>query len=331
MPNQVVVITGAGAGVGRAAAREFAKRGCDVGLLGRNQRRLDEAAEEMRAYGVRSVVAIADVADDRAVEAAADQIEASLGPITIWVNNAVATVFAPVAATDAADFRRATEVTYLGTVHGTMAALRRMRRRGSGTIVNIGSALAYRSVPLQSAASGAKAAIRAFTDSLRSEIIHDGDDIHLTMVHLPSVNTPHYSWALNHTAKRPRPSLPVYEPEIAARAIVYAAFHRRREFWVGASTIRAILADRIAAGLADRILARTGYSTQLGHQAADPDAPNNLYETIPGPHAAHGRFNDDSRKTSVALFSSRHKSALLATGLAIASGWLLQSARRRLR
>ena len=333
MNKHVVVITGAGAGVGRATARQFARRGCDVGLLGRNRRRLDDAAEEMRAYGVRSAVAIADVADDEAVEAAAEQIEAALGPITVWVNLAAATLFAPVAETPADEFRRATEVGYLGTVFGTMAALRRMRRRGAGTIVNVGSAMTYRSVPLQAAACGAKAAIRGFTDSLRSEIIHDGDDIQLSMVYLPSLNTPLYSWALNRTGKRPRPLLPVYEPEIAARAIVHAAFHRRRELWLGVSTLRAILANCLAPGRSDRILARTGYSGQLGHEPAEPDAPHNLHESVSGPHAAHGRFNDHSRKTSVARFTSLHRSALLTGGGGVAIMGLLQqwTTRRRRR
>ena len=327
MGKQVVVITGAGAGVGRAAAREFAKRGCDVGLLGRNQQRLDEAAEEIRAYGVRAAVAIADVASDSAVDAAAEQIEAALGPITVWVNNAMATVYAPLAELSASEFRRATEVTYFGAVHGTMSALRRMRRRGSGAIVNVGSALAYRSVPLQSAYCGAKSAIRGFTDSLRSEILHDGDDIHLTMVHLPAINTPQFAWALNHTGKRPKPMPPVFEPEIAAHAIVHAAFHRRRELWVGFSTVRAILANRVAAGLADRHLARAGYSGQLDHQAALPDAPDNLHETVPGPYAAHGRFNDVSRKVSLELFTPRHKTALLATSLGLAATGLASAIR----
>ncbi len=317
--QQVVVITGAGAGVGRATAREFAKKGCDVGLIGRNQSRLEACATEMRAYGVRTSVAIADVADSEAVEAAADQIEAALGPITVWVNNAMATVFSPVADLTAAEFRRATEVTYLGTVHGTMAALRRMRRRGSGTIVNVGSALAYRSVPLQSVYCGAKSAIRGFTDSLRSEILHDGDDIHLTMVHLPAVNTPQFDWALNHTGYKAQPVPPIFEPEIPAQAIVFAAFHHRREVWVGFSTVVAIMANRIAAGLADRYLASAGYSGQLTKQAADPEAANNLYETVEGDYAANGRFDDRARKSSIEMFSSRHKAALIATALGLAA------------
>ncbi|TLU73101.1 SDR family oxidoreductase [Lichenicoccus roseus] len=317
MTKQVVVITGAGAGVGRATAREFANKGCDVGLIGRDRDRLDAAAEELQAFGVRTAIAVADVADEDAVEAAADSIEAALGPITVWVNNAMATVFSPVAEITGAEFRRATEVTYLGTVFGTMAALRRMRRRGSGTIVNVGSALAYRSVPLQAAYCGAKSAIRGFTDSLRSEILHDGDAIYLTMVHLPAINTPQFSWALNRTGQRAQPVPPIYEPEIAARAIVFAAFHHRREIWVGFSTVRAILANRVAAGLADRYLARAGYSGQMMKQKADPDAPNNLYESVPGAYAAHGNFDDQARTRSYELFTSRHKLGvgLLAAGL----------------
>ncbi len=324
MPKQVVVITGGAAGVGRATAREFANKGCDVGLIGRNQDRLDSAAEELRAFGVRTAVAIADVADDAAVEEAADSIEAALGPITVWVNNAMATVYSPVVEITPAEFRRATEVTYLGTVFGTMAALRRMRRRGSGTIVNVGSALAYRSVPLQAVYCGAKSAIRGFTDSLRSEILHDGDDIHLTMVHLPAINTPQFSWALNRTGQRMQPVPPIYEPEIAARAIVFAAFHHRREVWVGFSTVRAILANRVAAGLADRYLARAGYSGQMTKEKADPNAASNLYESVPGAYAAHGNFDEQARTRSYELFTSRHK---LGVGIA-ALGFIALAAAR---
>ncbi len=314
---EVVVITGAGAGVGRATVREFARRGCHVGLVGRNRARLEQAADEARGLGVRAAVAIADMADAEAVEAAAEAIEQALGPITVWVNNAMATIFAAVAELTADEVRRGTEVTYLGTVHGTMSALRRMRRRGRGTIVNVGSALAYRSVPLQAVYCGAKSAIRGFTDSLRSEILHDGDDIHLTMVHLPAVNTPQFDWALNRTGYRAQPVPPIYEPEVPARAIAHAAFHHRREWWVGFPTVLAIMANRIAPSLADRYLASAGYSGQLTGEQADPDAPNNLYESIDGPEQAHGRFDDRSRTGSWEVFSSRHRGLLVA---AIAAG-----------
>jgi short-subunit dehydrogenase len=329
MSNHVVVITGPGTGIGRATAREFARKGCDVGLIGRNRERLEAAAKEVRAFGARATVALADVADSEAIEAAADQIEAVLGPITVWVNNAMATVFSPVAELDAAELRRATEVTYLGAAYGTMAALRRMRRRGSGAIINVGSALSYRSLPLQSALCGAKAAIRGFTDSLRSEILHDGDRIQLTMVHLPAINTPVYGWALNRTGKKIKPLRPVFEPEIAARAIVFAAFHPRRDVWVGFSTLRAILAGRIVAGLADRALAGTGYWKQLDKKAVDPNAPHNLFEAVPGSYAVAGAFEEGSRKSSLARFTSRHWTGLLAAGAAAAATSAFRARRPR--
>ncbi len=323
---EVVVITGAGAGVGRATAREFARRGCHVGLVGRNRARLEQAAEEARDLGVRAEVAVADVADAAAVEAAAEAIEQALGPITVWVNNAMATIFGAVAELTADEVQRGTAVTYLGTVHGTMSALKRMRRRGRGSIVNVGSALAYRSVPLQAVYCGAKSAIRGFTDSLRSEILHDGDDIHLTMVHLPAVNTPQFDWALNKTGYRAQPVPPIFEPEVPARAIAHAAFHHRREWWVGFPTVLAIMANRIAPSLADRYLASAGYSGQLTKQHADPDAPNNLYETVDGPEQAHGRFDDRSRTGSWEVFSSRHRIVVVA---AIAAGAAGLTAMRR--
>ncbi len=232
MPK-IVVVTGAGAGVGRATAEEFARQGYDVALLSRDPARLEEAAADLRHHGVRALPIPTDVAEADQVEAAADRVEQELGPIDVWVNVAMATVFAPVAKLTAAEVERGTRVTYLGQVHGMMAALSRMRTRNRGTIVNVGSALAYRSVPLQAIYCGAKAAIRGFTDSLRSEIIHDGLDVHLTMVDLPAVNTPQFNWALNKMGKRAKPVPPIYQPEVPARAIVFAATHRRRDVWVG--------------------------------------------------------------------------------------------------
>jgi short-subunit dehydrogenase len=261
------------------------------------------------------------VADAEAVESAASLAERDLGPIDVWVNVAMATVFAPVSKLTAQEFERGTRVTYLGQVHGTMAALSRMRTRNRGTIVNVGSALGYRSVPLQSIYCGAKFAVRGFTDALRSEIIHDGLDVHLTMVDLPAVNTPQFDWALNKMGKRAQPVAPIYEPEVAARAIYFAATHRRREVWVGFPTVRAILANRIAPGLIDRYLARAGYKGQLTDEPLAPDAPANLFEPVPGDYGAHGRFDGRSRTASWEMFTSRHRNAFWAlTGVALLGG-----------
>jgi NAD(P)-dependent dehydrogenase (short-subunit alcohol dehydrogenase family) len=251
MPK-IAVVTGAGAGVGRATAWEFARRGYDVALLSRDADRLDSAANDLRSLGVRALPIPTDVGDSGAVEAAAELIEAELGPIDIWANVAMATIFAPLHDITAQEFERGTKVTYLGQVHGTMAALKRMRRRNRGTIVNVGSALGYRSIPLQSVYCGAKFAVLGFTDSLRSELLHDKLDIHLTMVDLPAINTPQFNWALNKTGKKARPVAPIYQPEVAARAIFFAATHKRRHIWLGYPTVQAILANRIAPGLIPR-------------------------------------------------------------------------------
>lgn len=327
---KVVVITGAGAGVGRATAREFAHQRCDIGLLGRDAERLEHAAAELRDLGVRALAVPTDVADAEAVEAAAARIEEELGPIDVWVNNAMATVFAPVADTDAAEFKRSTEVTYLGTVHGTMAALRHMRPRRSGTIINVGSALAYRSVPLQAAYCGAKSAIRGFTDSLRSELIHDRAGISLCMVHLPAVNTPQFEWALNKLGRRAQPVPPIYQPEVPARAIVFAANHPRREIWVGFPTIVAILANRIAPGIADWYLAKDGYTGQMTNEPKPLDAPGNLFLPVAGDYGAHGRFGNRSRGESWEMFTSRHRDVVTlgVIGLAFLAGRRLLRSRR---
>jgi short-subunit dehydrogenase len=322
------VITGASAGVGRANAREFARKGCDVGLIARDQQRLDETAEELRRLGARSVAVSADVADFAALDAAAARIEQELGPIEIWVNNAMATIFAPVAQITPDEFRRATEVTYLGQVHGTMVALSRMRARNRGTIVNVGSALAYRAIPLQSAYCGAKFAVRGFTDALRSELLHDGVNVHVTMVHLPAVNTPQFDWALNKMNRRAQPVPPIFQPEVPAQAIVFAAFHRRREVWVGMPTVKTILANSVAPGLLDRVLARIGYSKQMAPEPKPADAPANLFETVPGPYGAHGRFDAQAKSDSWEFFISRHRE-LLVGGLAVLSIVLTSVATRR--
>ncbi len=314
--NKIVVITGAGAGVGRAAATEFARNGCDVALLSRDKDRLEHAAAELRRFGVRALPIPTDVADADAVEAAADQVERELGPIDVWVNVAMATVFAPVSKLTPAEVRRGTEVTYLGQVHGMMAALKRMRERNRGSIVNVGSALAYRSVPLQSIYCGAKFAIRGFTDSLRSELIHDKLKITLTMVDLPAVNTPQFDWALNKMGKKAQPVPPIFQPEVPARAIYFGAFNPRRQIWVGFPTVVAVLANRIAPGLIDRYLAKAGYSGQLSHTPEPADAPNNLFKPVPGAYGAHGRFDSRHPRTgSWEMFTSRHRNAFWATVL----------------
>lgn len=328
MPK-IAVVTGAGAGVGRAVAEEFARHGWNLALLSRDADRLELAAAELNGrYGIRALAIPTDVADAEAMEAAADRTERELGPIHTWVNVPMATVFGPVSTLTAAEVERGTRVTYLGQVHGMMSALKRMRER-EGVIVNVGSALAYRSVPLQAIYCGAKAAIRGFTDSLRSEIIHDKLDVHLTMVDLPAVNTPQFDWALNKTGQRAQPVPPIYQPEMPARAIYFAATHKRRDVWVGLPTVKAILANRIAPGLIDRYLAKAGYSGQLTDQTEPADAPANLFEPVPGPYGAHGRFDERARKGSWEMFTDRHRTAAYAA-LAVVAGAALHQVAKRL-
>jgi NAD(P)-dependent dehydrogenase (short-subunit alcohol dehydrogenase family) len=327
--SKVAVVTGAGAGIGRATAVEFAKRGYDVGLLSRDPGRLQSAAEEVERYGVRALTIPTDVADAKAVEAAADRIEQELGPIDVWTNVAMATVFAPVSRLTPEEFERATKVTYLGQVYGVMAALKRMRPRNRGAIVNVGSALGHRAIPLQSAYCGAKFAIRGFTDSLRSELLHDGLDIHLSEVDLPAVNTPQFDWALNKTGLRAQPIPPIFQPEVAARAIVFAATHRRARLWVGLSTVKAIVANWLAPGRIDRFLASAGYSGQLADRLLPSNAPSNLFEPVAGDYGTHGRFDEQARAVSWQLFADRHRAAV-ALG-AVTLVWMLsrRGSRRR--
>src|SRR5437660_1353373 len=264
------MITGASAGLGRAAAREFGRRGAKVGLLARGVEGPEDSKREIESMGGRALVLTPDVADSAAVEQAAAILEEKLGPIDIWVNNAMASVFSPVMEMTAEEYKRVTEVTYLGVVYGTMAAIKRMLPRNRGTIVQVGSALAYRSIPLQSAYCGAKHAIRGFTDSLRSELIHQKSKVHVTMVHLPAVNTPQFSWGKSRMPRKAQPVPPIYQPEIPAEAIYWAAHHRRRELYVGAPTLKAIEANKLLAGLLDRYLAKKAYS---GQQTDQPETP----------------------------------------------------------
>ncbi len=313
----VVVITGAGAGVGRATARAFAKTGASVGLIARGSERLEATVCEAEALGVRAMAVSADVADAHSIEAAADKIERELGPIDVWVNNAMTTIYAPLSEITPEEFRRATEVTYLGYVHGTMAALRRMRTRNTGTIVQVGSALAYRAIPLQSPYCGAKFAVRGFTDAVRCELAHEGSGVHLTMVQMPALNTPQFDWGRNKLPRLPQPVPPIYQPEVAARAIVFAATARRREIWVGASTIAAILLNKLAPGILDRYLARAGYEAQLSSRPALPNAADNLFAPVRTAAGAHGRFDDRATDSCPALSVSIYKPYLAAAGAAV--------------
>jgi short-subunit dehydrogenase len=315
---ETVVITGASAGIGRATAHAFAARRAQIGLIARESAALEGAAAEVESGGGKALPLPLDVADPNAVEAAADQMERHFGPVDIWVNCAMATIFAPFHRISPEEYRRATEVTYLGFVYGTMAALKRMRPRNRGTIVQVGSALAYRAIPLQSAYCGAKFAIRGFTESLRTELIHDGVDVHLVIVQMPAVNTPQFDWARNKMSRRPQPVPPIYQPEVAADAIVYAAHSRRREVWVGGSTVQAILANKLFPGLLDRYLAKKGYTGQLTDETVDPNRADNLFAPVQEDPGTHGRFDDRASTASMQLWATKHRSALIGAGLAMA-------------
>jgi NAD(P)-dependent dehydrogenase (short-subunit alcohol dehydrogenase family) len=316
---ETVVITGASAGVGRATAHAFAAQGAQIGLMARGARALQAAAAEVEKRGGKALALPLDVADPNAVEAAADSVENQFGPIDIWVNCAMATIFAPFHRISPEEYRRATEVNYLGFVYGTMAALKRMRRRNRGTIVQVGSALSYRAMPLQSAYCGAKFAMRGFTDSLRTELMHDGADVNLVMVQMPALNTPQFNWARNKMSRRPQPVPPIFQPEIAADAIVYAAYSRRREMWVGGSSVQAIVANKLFPGLLDRYLAKSGYTGQLTDEPADPGQPDNLFDPVSADPDTHGRFDSRAATYSLQLWATEHRGALVTGTLAIAA------------
>lgn len=308
--NKVVVVTGASAGVGRATAIEFARQGARLVLIARGQDGLDGARREIEQAGGGAMTLALDVADAAAVEAAADRIERDLGPIEVWVNAAMATIFAEVHEISPEEFRRATEVTYLGTVHGTMAALKRMRGRNRGAIVQVGSALAYRAIPMQAPYCGAKFAIRGFTDSLRVELMHQRSGISIGMVQLGAFNTPQFEWARTRARRRPQPVPPIYQPEVAARGIVHAALSGRREVWVGYSAVQAIVGNKLAPWLADRYLRDRGYSSQLDDEPLPSPRPDNLFQPVPGDHGTHGRFDERARDNSPQLWASMHRAAL---------------------
>lgn len=319
MPNppEVVVITGASAGVGRAAVRRFAREKARIGLLARGLDGLEAARAEVEASGGKALVLPTDVADAAQVEAAAAHVEQEFGPIDIWVNDAMTTVFAPFLEITPEEYRRATEVTYLGFVYGTLAALKRMVPRNRGTVVQVGSALAYRSIPLQSPYCGAKAAIRGFTDSVRTELLHNHSKVHITMVQMPGLNTPQFDWCESKLPNHPMPVPPIFQPEVAADAIYYAAHHRRREMWVGRSTVGAILANKIVPSLLDSYLAETGYRSQQTSQPVRPGRASNLFHPVAGDHGAHGDFDAQAEAASpqLRLDTSSACRALLGIGL----------------
>ncbi len=308
------MITGASAGVGRAVARAFGARGAAVGLLARGRAGLDGAVRDIQEVGGRALALEADVADAERVESAARSLEERFGPIDVWINNAMASVFSPVIEMRPDEYKRVTEVTYLGVVHGTLAALRRMKRRNHGVIVQVGSALAYRGIPLQSAYCAAKHAVEGFCDSLRSELLHDGSAVQVTMVQLPALNTPQFDWVKSRLRGRARPVPPIFQPEVAAEAIVWAADHPRREYFVGFPTVKAILGNRIAAGLGDRYLARSGYELQQTSEPEDPNRPDNLWQPVDADRdfGARGRFDNTAHSTSFELVFSQHRRAFAA-------------------
>jgi NAD(P)-dependent dehydrogenase (short-subunit alcohol dehydrogenase family) len=333
--GQVVVVTGASGGIGRATAEAFAARGARVGLIARGEAGLAGAVRDIEAAGGRALALPADVADADQVEAAAAEAERSLGPIDVWVNVAFTSVFAEFSDITAEEFKRVTEVNYLGYVHGTMAALSRMRTRDAGTIVQVGSALAYRGIPLQTAYCGSRHAVQGFHEALRCELLHDKSNVRVTMVQMPAVNTPQFDWVLSRLPKPAQPVPPIYQPEVAARAVLYAADHpRRREYWVGGSTVGTLIANAVAPGLLDRYLARTGFSSQQVDRPTPAGRRANLWKPADGPdghdYTAHGSFDARSSGRSPQLWASQHHGLLAAGAGALATAFAVLGARHRI-
>lgn len=311
---EIVVVTGASAGLGRAIVRAFAREGAHIGLLARGRDGLEGARRDVEGPGGRALVIPVDVADADGIEQAADEVEREFGPIDIWINNAMVSVFSPVKKMTPGEYKRVTEVTYLGVVYGTLAALKRMLPRDRGVIVQVGSALAYRGIPLQSAYCAAKHAIQGFCDSLRSELIHDGSNVRVTMVQLPAMNTPQFSWVKSRLPNKPQPVPPIYQPEIGAEAVLFAAHNDRREMYVGYPTVEAIVADKISPGFLDWYLARNGYDAQQTDEPIESDRRDNLWEAVPGDHGAHGTFGDRANASSPQLWLSKNRNWLAIAG-----------------
>lgn len=331
--RRVVVITGGSAGVGRATARAFAERGDAVAVFARGAAGLEGAAKDIEALGGTALVQELDVADSAAVEAAADRVVSELGPIDVWVNSAFSSIFATFTDISAEEFERTTNVTYLGVVNGTRAALRHMRARDVGVIVQVGSALAYRGIPLQSAYCGAKHAIQGFNESLATELLHERSKVRTTMVQLPAVNTPQFDWVLSRLPKKSQPVPPIYQPEVMARAIVHASEHKRREWWVGSAAAATIFGNQIAPGLADRYLGRTGFDSQQTNEPTPPDQPANLWEPADRDtdFGAHGSFDRQARRRSVQWELTKHRrfvwGGLAAAAVATSAQALLRRSR----
>jgi NAD(P)-dependent dehydrogenase (short-subunit alcohol dehydrogenase family) len=318
MSHEVVVVTGAGAGLGRAIVQAFARRGAHIGLIARGRERLEDARYEVERLGGRALVLAGDVADPSTTEEAAARTEQAFGPVDVWVNNAMTTVFSPVSEMTPDEYKRVTDVTYLGFVYGTLAALKRMRARDSGTIVQVGSALAYRSIPLQSAYCAAKHAMVGFTDSLRSELIHDGSQVHVTVVQMPAINTPQFSWCKSRMPRKPQPVPPIFQPEVCAEAVYWAAHQRHREVFVGWPTVRAIWGQRLVPGLADHLAATKAWESQMYDGPADPNRPNDLYAPVPGHQAARGVFDSRARSNTWELQLTMQASRLASAATRLA-------------
>lgn len=320
--REVVVVTGASAGLGRAIVREFAKRGADIGLIARGRDGLEAARREVEEAGGRALVLPCDVADAKAVEDAADRVERELGPIDVWVNNAFVGTLCEFTDVAPEEYKRVTEVTYLGQVWGTRAALKHMKPRDRGVIVSVGSALAYRSIPLQAPYCGAKHAVRGFMDSVRTELLHNRSNVQVTQVHMPAMNTPQFRWVLNKMPRKAQPVPPIFQPEVGARAVYYAAHNPRREFYVGRSSVKAIVGNKIVPDFADHYLAKNGYESQMIDEPNPPDAPFNLWDPLPGDHGAHGAYDSKASNDSPQLWLDTHRGwiALGVMGLGALAG-----------
>lgn len=311
--ERVIVVTGAAAGVGRAIAREFGKEKARVALIARGRDGLDAAKNEIDKMGGEALVLPLDMADSAAVESAAQKIEDTWGHIDVWINDAMVSVFSPVDQMEAEEFKRVTEVSYLGYVYGTLAALKRMKSKNSGVIIQIGSALAYRSIPLQSAYCAAKHAIAGFSESLRTELLHDKSDVKVCQINLPAVNTPQFSWVKSRLPNNPQPVPPIYQPEVIARAVYHVSRHPRRRLDIAYPTLKAVIAEKFVPAVGDWYLSRQGYSSQQTDQPVSPDRKNNLWKPVPGDHGAHGSFDSRARTFAPLLWLDLNRVPVLAT------------------